>query len=950
MGKFYKAIILLCVILLCFQGAFAAGPYPNPPPDFSHPGSPHEPLYSPTGGTTDRPLLVVYMQYTDVTFPAAMDAGVVAGRFFGPFPSVAGYFANDSFGKLVLTPAAETESSNNGANNDGVVSISIAMTKANFMAQTEPVRNKQVLQAADPFVNFAAFDANSDGSLTDIEIVIATLEADPDPAGATGCGATRGVDPVSLDGKNMNVSVAMDGSDTNLMTIIHEIGHVTFHMRDLYGFGVGSFDISGPTCGYGDNTYFRTSAWQKMHLDWIDPIVVVKDGYYNVTRADTSGQAYILYDPNKGTNDYFMVENRVQTPNTYDANASDTGLVIWRIDDAQYNSGNDAIRPIDIMRPDGTTTPGCSGGCYGGSSIDAWNPADSNTPQRTMGRTWRDGTASNVAVRAICRAGDVVRAYFDVRGSGILVDATTATCLPTEIDVTPDEANPVSFTVMNTGEGSDTFNFSVTSLPASWTSTTQSQTLGAATGSTANVLVSVPADAPVGTFTVKAYGVSNSDGTVNSDSEFKLRVVLHQTSITYTGLTSVPWGEPAGFKAQVNDITDPSDKINGATVNFTLTDGVNTLTTSALTDATGLVQANPILNVPPGNYTLTVSMPRYGKHDTATITVPYVVERRPTQLVYNGALNAQYSDPAVVSAILTDKLNAAPLAGMTVAFTLGTQNASAVTDGAGVAAATIVLNQPSGNYIVDSSFAGDALYLPSTDSDPFRIDKENLTFVYVGDTLVGLGTTPNLAAQATQEADGSPGDLSLAQALFHLEPTLTLLPFEYTAGLNAGGYGSAAAAGLPVDLWTITVKVPDTNLYWTGASIAPVELVLYDPAASIGGSGHGYDSSSQDIDLTLTGRYQGTLPKGQVQLRSAMGRFKAGDYLWIVVVGNQAIFQVNGNLDGVALALRVRFQDVGEAGVGSDTFLAWIRDLGGNTLYDSGVVLLQGGNLQVLKP
>jgi hypothetical protein len=343
-------------------------------------------------------------------------------------------------------------------------------------------------------------------------------------------------------------------------------------------------------------------------------------------------------------------------------------------------------------------------------------------------------------------------------------------------------------------------------------------------------------------------------------------------------------------------------------------------------------------------------MPRYGKHDTATITVPYVVERRPTQLVYNGVLNAQYSDPAEVSAILTDKLKATPLAGMIVNFMLGTQNASAVTDVAGVAATTIILNQPSGNYTVDSSFAGDALYLPSADSDPFRIDKENLTFVYTGDTLVGLGTTPNLAAQATQEEDGFLGDLSLAQALFHLEPTLSLLPFEYTAGLNAGGDGSVPAAGLPVDLWTITIKVPDTNLYWTGASLAPTELVLYDPAVSIGGSGHGVDSSSQDVDLTLTGRYQGNLPKGQVQLRSTMGRFKAGDYQWIVVVGNQAIFQTNGDLDGVAQALRVRFQDVGEPGVGSDTFRAWIRDLGGTTLYDSGVVLLQGGNLQVLKP
>jgi len=896
-------------------------------------------------------MLVIYMQFNDVTFAPGMDAAVVANRFFGPFPSVAGYFADDSFGKLILTPAAESDASNNGAVNDGVVSVAIAMNKAAFMAQVESARNKQMLQAADPFVNFAAFDANNNGALTDDEIVIQALEADPDPPGATGCGATRGVDPVTLDGKSMTVWVAMDAADTNLMTIIHETGHVAFHMRDLYGFGVGSFDISGPTCGYNDNVLFRTSSWQKLHLDWIDPIVVVQDGYYNVTRADTSGQAYLLYDPDKGTNDYFLVENRVQTPNTYDRNASDSGLVIWRIDDAQYDSGDEAVRPIDLMRPDGTTTPGCGGGgCYGGSNTDAWNPADPNTPQRTMARAWRDGAAAKVAVRAICRAGDVVRAYFDVRGPGVLVDATTAACLPRQFDVTPEEANPLSFTVMNTGEASDTFNFSVINLPAGWTSTTDSQTLGAATGSTASVQVTVPADAPVAVFTVKAFGVSASDGAVNSDSEFTLRVVLHQTSITYNGSTSVPWGEPAGFKAQLSDITDPSDIISGATVNFTLTDGVNTLTASAVSDSSGLAQANPTLSLPPGNYTLTITMPRHGKHDTATIAVPYVVERRPTQLVYNGASSAQYSDPAAVSAILTDQLNGLPLAGMTVAFTLGTQSASAATDSAGQAASVIVLNQPSGNVTVESLFAGDALYLPSSDSDPFRIDKENLSFVYVGDTLATLGTTPTLAAQATQEADGFPGDLSLAEAAFHLEPTLSLLPFDYTAGLNASGYGAVAAAGLPVDLWVITIQAPAANLYWTGASLAPAELALFDPAASIAGGAHGNDMAAARVTVAFTGRYHGLQPKGEVQLRTSLGRFKAGDYLWIVVVGNQAIFQVNGDLEGQPRALRFRYQDAAEPGVGSDTFRAWIRDLAGPALYDSGVVVIEGGNLQVLKP
>ena len=136
-----------------------------------------------------------------------------------------------------------------------------------------------------------------------------------------------------------------------------------------------------------------------------------------------------------------------------------------------------------------------------------------------------------------------------------------------------------------------------------------------------------------------------------------------------------------------------------------------------------------------------------------------------------------------------------------------------------------------------SAFAGDDLYLPSTDSDPFTIDKEDLTLAYTGDTLVGLGTTPNLAAHATQEADGFPGDLSLATVQFSLTPTLTATPVSYLASLNAAGDGSVAAVGLPVDLWSIALAVPAANGYWEGTGPAP--SCRFDPGGRVNGGASG---------------------------------------------------------------------------------------------------------------
>ena len=132
----------------------------------------------------------------------------------------------------------------------------------------------------------------------------------------------------------------------------------------IYGYGVGSLDIGGPTCGGADTDMFEVNAWQKTHFGWITPTVVTQDGYYNVRRADTTGDAFILYDPSRGVNDYFIVETREPTAGTYDKDASDSGLVIWRADESKW--GDATLRAIEIMRADGATNPVCNNGCYPG--------------------------------------------------------------------------------------------------------------------------------------------------------------------------------------------------------------------------------------------------------------------------------------------------------------------------------------------------------------------------------------------------------------------------------------------------------------------------------------------------------------------------------------------------------------------------------------------------------
>ena len=371
-------------------GPAAAATYPSPAHDFA-PVVGSGPHYTPVSGATSRPVLVSCpWTYDDLTSPAGFTESAQSSRIFGPsFPNVAGYFTANSFGRLTFPPAREAC----GTVDDGMVTVNIGSSVA-WTGLPDTTQTRRVLDAVDAMgcVDFAVYDRDGNGTLTDLEVVFQLIDATP-----RNCGATRGIDAGAVyDGKSLAADKEMSSSaaQTNVITIAHEIAHQALDARDLYGFGVGALDLFGPTCGPPDTTTFDFSAWQKLHLGWLQPTVVTRDGYYSVPRADTTASAFLLDDPDRGDDDYFLVENRRKAAGTYDQDASVIGgRVIWRVDDSQYGSGADTVRPIDLMRTDGATNPGCgSNGCYGGSNGDAWDPSDTATPQRTMARTWR-GTA-----------------------------------------------------------------------------------------------------------------------------------------------------------------------------------------------------------------------------------------------------------------------------------------------------------------------------------------------------------------------------------------------------------------------------------------------------------------------------------------------------------------------------------------------------------------------------
>lgn len=762
-------VALVVLGFLVVAPGAAAGVYPDPPPTF--PNQYANTLFNPLGGSEARPLLVIYASWTDIGYPPQFDAAAVAQRYFGTgfpslsFPSVGNYFYETSFRHLYVFPAQETQ----GTPNDGIAQVQVPMSKADFFKLSTGARDRMLLQLADPYVDFAGFDTNGDGKVTPDELTVDALEAAPETPLWQGLGIMQpGVGALTLDGVSVGgLNVAMVNTSSPMMDLIHENGHAIFGMPDTYGFGTGRFDIGG-TIGPPDNAYVAPNAWEKIHLGWITPKVVTKDGFYDVGRADTSGDAFVLYDPGHGTDEYLLVENREQTTGTYDQGASDSGLVIWRVKDSALGTG----QYIELLGPSGSAAPPD----WRGSSRDAWNPSDPNTPERTFAGTWQDGTTSNLAVRAIGPAGDTIRVYLDVRGPGLLVD-TYPLDGTAPVTLTAGRYGVVDVPIMNTDDvisgqvpRCDEFPVDAVQLPPGWSMVEGVRILCAGESTFARVQIKPDPGTAVGDYTIGIRGHGTFDPSVDTTVPLQVHVVLPRTTFNTGDLvTSAATGGQAVFVAQDSSPDDPQQPpVPGVPVTFTLAGDGGALVLRATTDAKGIARASGQLDLPPGTYTLTIESSRFGEFAGTSTAVAYTVDKRPTKLVYTGALEGDYSDRATVSARLADALTNTALAGKTVDFTLGAgDTCSAQTDASGVASCGIPPTQPAATVDLGAAFAGDGVHQGSSDSERFDITKEETTVSYVGPTAIlqaggGVTLSAQLTAEGADNGDGDAGSTPLA--------------------------------------------------------------------------------------------------------------------------------------------------------------------------------------------
>lgn len=344
-------------------------------------------------GTGEVPILFILAEFSDWK-------GHYTEQEFAGFISdeIATYYRSVSYGQMELVPADETF----GDKHNGVVGwVGLDMPHPNTGSSIGVGNQKatwSALEAADPYVDFGAYDQNLDGYVDSDELAVVVIAAGheasygwPKPAVWGHAWNLDDVGTLTLDGVVVGANHDNRGGYTQFGEIhrssrwdtghqatmgimVHELGHLIFRLPDLYDTDESSNGI-GAWClmSYGswgwslDDQYMgqtpvMPSAWIRSVMEWSDTVLTQGDvslmatGDVNATSANTLVKASSSY-----TSQWFLVENR--QPSGYDrglerllGTADFGGLAIWHVDEKRTSNRRDASRLVDLEEADGDTT------------------------------------------------------------------------------------------------------------------------------------------------------------------------------------------------------------------------------------------------------------------------------------------------------------------------------------------------------------------------------------------------------------------------------------------------------------------------------------------------------------------------------------------------------------------------------------------------------------------
>ncbi|HEX5887611.1 MAG TPA: Ig-like domain-containing protein [Pyrinomonadaceae bacterium] len=539
--------------------------------------------------------------------------------------------------------------------------------------------------------------------------------------------------------------------------------------------------------------------------------------------------SWVEYDPTNANNVWATISTFNGTPNANGTSAghvfkSTNGGATWTLADGTQTPGNVNAIP-DIPAHSVVVDPNDNQRIYVGTDLGVFVSLDG-------GANWARETTgfSNTVVESMTAVNNngVTTLFAFTHGRGafkVTIPASCATVSPT---------TQAFFSPGNTGNVTVTRNLSATAA-CDWNAMSNSDfiTINSGTSGSNNGTVNFTV-APnttgagrVGTLTVAGRNITitqDAAPTANTDS------------------ATTDEDTPVDINVLANDVEPDGDTLNVTSV----TQGTNG---AVSVNANKTVRYAPALNFfGSDSFTYTID-DGHGGTSTATVNVTVnAVNDAPVFTINLLSQTVQYSDPITPVTVSVSDVDD-PTSSLTLSVLSALPNGITATP-TGVGSLTI-----SGNPLVIAGIYNIGLRV----TDPqgavtnatvtVNVNKETAETTYTGDMgVITAGpsittATVRLGAHLTQDADGAPGDITLARVRFEIfkSSNMTNTPDLVVGNVPVDSNGDALVLqpGMAADTYVVKVKIEAANGYWTadpvGLGTINVAVGTNDQRAAGGG-------------------------------------------------------------------------------------------------------------------
>lgn len=316
---------------------------------------------------SSRPMLVILANFASPSFPGGANITTYSNRVFEV--STTKWTANSYF----------KEVSNNRFQWEPAAVLRVDMPEsgrwANFGNDSAYASNIIYCAVATNAFNWDVYAQTAGTNLTARDLAITLFSND-------GGKSARDVSDIKPPGvtRTYRGRVYVGDPRDSVDIDCHEMSHILGAI-DFYGiWGIGGClngHLTLMSCSYGEK--YHLDAWHKMQFGWAEPRIFPLNGSgtttLNAAQLGLASAPIILYDTNRGADEFFLLEYRTKTVTGlgggYDANVAGNGLVIWHV---LHNANKKPRVMAEIAWPDaerswreckkcralshGTTSPG----------------------------------------------------------------------------------------------------------------------------------------------------------------------------------------------------------------------------------------------------------------------------------------------------------------------------------------------------------------------------------------------------------------------------------------------------------------------------------------------------------------------------------------------------------------------------------------------------------------